>query len=114
MKILGRAVNDCYEAFFASVKTELTGFPISYSAVGPEGIDGHGAFFGRARLDLSSRRIQIWLNSDISDDAFSHTAAHELAHIVLRLRGYYTTSIPIDAGPSCTQALRPAYSLPRP
>ena len=85
MEILRRTLSTEYEAFHRSVEGELN-LDITYEP-------GGGEEFGRSRVALKSSTADIFISLELPDDAFSHTAAHELAHVLQSLRGYYKPSV---------------------
>lgn len=86
MEILGRTLSTEYEAFRASVESELN-VDITYEAMGAE--EASQIRFGRTRVNLGSSTSHIWMNLALPDDAFSSTAAHELAHVLQVILGHY-------------------------
>lgn len=86
MEILGRTLSTEYEAFHTSVKGELKLEITHEPETSPEDL-------GRSIADLKSSTARIWIRLELPDNAFSHVAAHELAHVLQDLRGYYKISV---------------------
>ena len=108
MEILGRVLTPAFERFHEDVKAELDVIDISYEAIQADdrtgGRRGLGGYWGLTQFapDLKSATIRLALN--IGDGAFSHTAGHEHAHVLQRLRKYADIQVPIGWGTESQQA----------
>lgn len=82
MKVLGRELVQPFEAFWQKLGPEIP-IPIEYIE------EGHSSVFGDQGADVSAPRLPTW--ASLPDDDLAYHVAHELAHIVLRQRGFPRT-----------------------
>ena len=74
--------------FYENVRDELN-IPIEYAPLNPDSAYG-------ASILGDTYKARVWLRTDISRRAFSHTAAHELSHILQTLRGFDKVGKPVE------------------
>ena len=88
MKILGKQMTREFEIFYEDVKAELTP-QIEYVAADPSSlnpIEGGPVPWGRSSYDHTMQWATVSLDVELAKAEFSFVAAHELGHILYRLR----------------------------
>ena len=83
MKVLGRRLVPPFDEFWDRFSTEID---VSTHLIE----EGHRSVFGTEAHEPGSSRLPRWM--DLPDEALSYHVAHELTHVVMRVRGFPATS----------------------
>lgn len=102
METLGRTMTPAFDTFYTKVEGELAGLQISYEAMQPGnrvlGRELGERIWGANIWWPGSRCPRVLLSLELPDEPYSHNAAHELAHILDRVRGFPSAMPPANLG----------------
>jgi hypothetical protein len=82
MKVLGRELVSPFDAFWEQFKAEI---PVRVEHIE----EAHSSVFGDQGADATAPDVPAWVS--LPDDDLAYHVAHELAHMVLRRRGFPRT-----------------------
>lgn len=94
MNILGSVLNDACERFLLDASEELPALEFHPATEGPSRV--RGTYWGAS--SMIGGIPHVWVDTELEGAAFSHTLAHEVDHMLQRVRRFPEATLRHNAG----------------